>query len=92
MAEIITEFPTITRTRKSLYPWAEWMDGQIRQVREKEDFDSSLKTFVQGLYAHAKRHDIKVEVRTAVEEGIVCFRFLVDAAVSVPVDTQDEAA
>lgn len=92
MAEIIQEWPQITRTRKSLYPWGEWMDGQIRQVKEKVDFESSLKTFVQGLYAHAKRHGLKAEVRTAVEEGVVCFRFLTEEEPSAPVDVEDEAA
>lgn len=76
MAEIIEQWPTITRTRKSIYPWDEWTDGQIRQVTEGSDFVSSLKTFVQGLYAYAARHGAKVEVRTAPSDGVVAFRFV----------------
>lgn len=83
MAEIIEQWPTITRTRKSIYPWSEWMDGNIRQATEGKDFTSSLKTFVQGLYAHAARHGVKVEVRTAPAEGVVCFRFITEAEVAV---------
>lgn len=79
MAEIITEWPSIVRTRKSIYPWEEWTDGNIRQASEGVDFVSSLKTFVQGLYAYAARHNVKVEVRTAPSDGVVAFRFVSDA-------------
>lgn len=86
MAERVTEFPTVARQRKSIYPWDEWTDGSIWQVTEGVDFTSSLKTFVQGAYAHAKRHDLKVEVRTVTGEeghGVVVFRFVPAGATPV---------
>jgi len=75
MAIRIDSMPVTTRTRKSIYPWDEWTDGSIWQVTEGEDFTSSPKTFVQGCYAHAKRHGLKVEVRS-VGESVVVFRFV----------------
>lgn len=84
MAEILNQWPDITRVRTSRYPWDTWTDGQIRSVKEGEDFTSSLKTFVQGLYAYGKRHDLKVEVRTAPAEGLVAFRFIADQSVVGP--------
>lgn len=81
MATRVTEFPALSRARKSIYPWDEWTDGSIWQVKEGEDFTSNLKTFVQGCYAHAKRHGIKVEVRTIPDQGVVVMRF-------VPADAQ----
>lgn len=86
MAERVTEFPVVARTRKSIYPWAEWTDGSIWQAKVGVDFTSSVKTFVQGCYAHAKRHDIKVEVRSVPEDGIVVFRFVPADATSVALD------
>lgn len=78
MAEVINEWPDIMRnvTRKSRYPWSEWTDGQIRRVVAGEDFDSTLKTFVQGLYAYAKRHGYKVEVRQDTANDAAAFRFV----------------
>lgn len=76
MAQMIDQWPEITRTRKSRYPWDEWANGAIWQVQEGTDFDSSLKTFVQGLYAYAKRHESKVEVRSEPASGVVAFRFV----------------
>lgn len=76
MAEVIAEWPSIVRTRSAKYPWAEWSDGQIWKVAEGEDFESNLKTFVQGLYAFAKRHSMKVEARTDVPNSTVAFRFI----------------
>lgn len=94
MAEVIQEWPSIVRVRKSIYPWDSWTDGNIWQAKEKEDFVSSLKTFVQGLYAYAARHGVKVEVRTAPTDGIVAFRFVPagEAASngSAPVEAYDE--
>ena len=76
MATRIDEFPPTTRNRKSIYPWDEWTDGSIWQVKEGEDFVSTPKTFIQGCYAHAKRHGIKVEVRSVGDSGAVVFRFI----------------
>lgn len=78
MAEVITEWPSIMRnsTRKSRYPWNEWTDGQIRKVVAGEDFESTLKTFVQGLYAYAKRNGYKVEVRQDTANDAAAFRFI----------------
>jgi hypothetical protein len=79
MAQVLQEWPTISRTRQSKYPWSEWTDGEIRQVRKDEDFTSDVKTFVQGLYAYAKRHNMKVEVRTDADNDIAVFRFVAGA-------------
>lgn len=81
MATKIDVFPALVRQRSSIYPWGEWTDGSIWQAKEGEDFVSSLKTFVQGLYAHAKRHDLKVEVRSAPGDGVVAFRFIPSVSV-----------
>lgn len=79
MAQVLQEWPSISRTRQSKYPWSEWTDGEIWQVRKGEDFTSDVKTFVQGLYAYAKRHDMKVEVRTDADNDIAAFRFIAGA-------------
>ena len=71
MAEVLAEWPSIVRTRQSKFPWAEWTDGQIRQAQKGVDFESEPKTFVQGLYAHAKRHGKKVKVGTVNEDAVV---------------------
>ena len=91
VAEILEQWPTITRTRKSIYPWDEWTDGNIRQAKEGEDFSSSLKTFVQGLYAYANRHGAKVEVRTAPADGVVAFRFVPAGEVPSNGDQMDDS-
>lgn len=84
MAEVLTEWPSIVRTRQSRYPWSDWTNGQIWKVKEGEDFESNLKTFVQGLYAYGKRHGLKVEVRTDPNAGIAAFRYITDAQVATP--------
>lgn len=88
MAEILESWPNISRTRTSKYPWGEWTDGSIWQVKEGEDFASNLKTFVQGLYAYGKRHELKVEVRADAAQGIAAFRFVPSAQVA----EQEDAA
>lgn len=96
MAQILNEWPSISRTRSSKYPWESWTNGEIWQVRKDDDFTSDVKTFVQGLYAYAKRHDLKVEVRTDAEKEIAAFRFVAGAQIvqtdQAPVDEQAPAA
>jgi hypothetical protein len=76
VAQILQEWPTIQRTRTSKYPWDSWTNGEIWQVRAGEDFQSNVKTFVQGLYAYAKRHGMKVEVRADSDNDFAAFRFI----------------
>lgn len=92
MAEILDTWPTITRTRQSRYPWSEWTNGQIWQVKAGEDFESNIKTFVQGLYAYGKRHGLKVEVRTDMDNDIAAFRFVPGAASSDSSDVEQDTA
>lgn len=93
MAEVLDQWPSITRTRSSKYPWSDWSNGAIWQVTAGADFDSSLKTFVQGLYAYAKRHDLKVEVRADNDQNLAAFRFVPKAqVVESEVAEADQAA
>lgn len=90
MAQILQEWPSISRTRTSKYPWAQWTNGEIWQVKTGEDFESNVKTFVQGLYAYAKRHDMKVEVRTDADNEIAAFRFVTGTqTVEAPAQNSD---
>lgn len=89
MAEVLTEWPTIVRTRKAKYPWTEWTNGQIWKVAKDTDFESEPKTFVQGLYAHAKRHGGKVKVGTVGDTEVV-FAFS-EAPSTNGADTSTEA-
>ena len=68
MAKIISEFPTVGRTRSSKYPWGEWLDGQTRCLEkaflgDEGDFDCSPKSFRLSIYQAAKKAGVKV--RTA---------------------------
>lgn len=90
MAEVLTEWPSIVRTRQSRYPWSDWTNGQIWKVKEGDDFESNLKTFVQGLYAYGKRHGLKVEVRTDPTAGIAAFRYISGTQEAVAPTSEDE--
>ena len=90
MAEVLTEWPTIVRTRKAKYPWDEWTNGEIWKVSKGDDFDSEPKTFVQGLYAHAKRHGGKVKVGTLGEDAVVFSFSNPEGSSSATAPTADE--
>jgi hypothetical protein len=85
VAAVINEWPTVSRTRKSRYPWDEWTNGSIWQAKVGEDFDTSVKTFSQGLYAYGKRHGMKTEVRT-VDDTTVAFCFFPGEQVATPAE------
>ena len=81
MAEILSEGPTLTRTRTSTYPWAEWLDGEMRQLVEGVDYETSTLSMQAQVGSAAKRLGVKYRT-TATALGL---------AVEAILDWRDEA-
>ena len=81
MAKIINEWPTATRTRTSKYPWTEWMDGEMRQLVQGVDYETSTLSMQAQVGSAAKRLGVKYRT-TATELGL---------AVEAILDWRDEA-
>jgi hypothetical protein len=60
MAKVVNEFDF--RVRKSRYPWAEWLDGQIWKLTNGTDFDCTPSAFGNAAYRYARRHGMTVRV------------------------------
>jgi hypothetical protein len=73
MAKILKDsvFPTRTRSK---HPWDEWLDGQVWQLTEGEDFHGSRENFRAAAGAAAQNRHGKVRTRTGTENGV---RFMV---------------
>jgi hypothetical protein len=63
-----------TTPSRSRYPWDEWMDGGIWEVKRGEDFQVSEKSMASTLYAQARAKNQRVSVRVA--DGKVAFMFM----------------
>lgn len=49
--------------RPAKYPWKKWFDGERHFIQPGSDFNCSIESMRQQLYARAKRADRKLEVR-----------------------------
>tara|TARA_R100001244_G_scaffold53770_1_gene46631 strand:- start:58 stop:279 length:222 start_codon:yes stop_codon:yes gene_type:complete len=67
--KVLKELPAPTRSRSEKYPWTEWFDGTPRLLEEGIDYLSTTEGFRSCAYAAARRHAIKILVRT-LPEGI----------------------
>jgi len=67
--KVLDELPTPTRQRTEKYPWSEWFDGIPRLLEEGVDYLGKTEGFRSGAYAAARRHGVKILVRT-LPEGI----------------------
>ena len=61
---ILTELPAPTRNKAEKYPWAEWLDGTPRLLEKGVDYDCGTEGLRSGAYAAARRHAVKILVRT----------------------------
>lgn len=72
MATKLTEYEfTAGRSGKN-YPWAEWFDGEIWQIKQGTDFESKPKSMRSYLAKVAK--DKGVKVRTSLQDDGVVFQ------------------
>ena len=60
MARVLKSHEFGTRGGAAKYPWDEWMDGRIYEIKQGVDFDGKPAPFRAYLYQHAIRNGMKV--------------------------------
>ena len=65
MAKILEALPVqIRQGRTEQYPWTEWFDGQARLLESGIDYDAETISMKSCAYAAARRHGVKIALRT----------------------------
>ena len=62
--KVLTELPAQSRNRSEKYPWADWFDGGPGLLEEGVDYLGTTSGFRSCAYAAARRHAVKIAVRT----------------------------
>jgi len=69
MAKFLEELPAQIRAgRAEQYPWADWFDGQVRLLESGIDYDAETDSMRSCAYAAARRHGVKIAMRTVGED------------------------
>lgn len=71
MANKVDTFPAARGL--AAYPWEDWEDGSIWQIRHGEDFDIPVEGMSSSLYQRAKR--VCKRVKVAVRDDTITFQF-----------------
>lgn len=76
MAKVLASWQPHTPTG-TRYPWHEWADGRIWELKRGEDFPESLtpRDFTKNARAWARRNGRKVKARGSLGAGIVVLQF-----------------
>ena len=65
MAKLLQALPAqIRKGKPEQYPWADWFDGQARLLENGIDFDALPESMRSCAYAAARRHGVKISLRT----------------------------
>lgn len=65
MAKLLEALPAQIRAgRTEQYPWADWFDGQAWLLENGIDFDALPESMRSCAYAAARRHGVKISLRT----------------------------
>lgn len=67
MSEVVKEFEG-KRGRPPVYPWEDWMDGEIHKLYKGEDFNGEAKSFRVSAHRTAKSYGLKVHTEI-VDDG-----------------------
>lgn len=66
MAKILTEMPKKEGVgRTAIYPYDEWLDGQIRQLEVGEDFTAKPTSVITSVRSQAEKRGMKLRSRFA---------------------------
>jgi hypothetical protein len=61
MSRILTELPGGKSGRIPKYPYDEWLDGQVRELKRGVDFVPEARSFVGTFRQYALRHGIEAK-------------------------------
>jgi hypothetical protein len=78
MAKRLDAFPEDQMPDRRRYPWAQWTDGSVWEIRRGEDYDAATENMRVNLHMRADALTIKVRTRKVRDEngeGLV-FQFL----------------
>lgn len=94
MAKILTEMPKKTGGlgRKAIYPYDEWLDGQIRQLEPGEDYKAKPQSVVASIRQTAENRNMKLRSRFVLNDakeiiGIVIQAYVPNGDEEVPAET-----
>ena len=69
MAKLLSRLPDMIRQgRQEQYPWADWFDGQAWLLEQGIDYDAETDSMRSCAYAAARRHGVKISLRTIGED------------------------
>jgi hypothetical protein len=66
MAKRLDTFPTPAGAR---YPWEEWLDGSVWELRQGQDFTAKLPTFRANAQTQAKKRGGVIRSRRVEVDG-----------------------
>jgi hypothetical protein len=73
MSKILDQLPKSQTGFDSRYPWADWTDGRVWQIKRGEDFTIRPTVMYAQLGVHASRHGLKVVKR--LRGDVIAFQF-----------------
>ena len=72
MAKLLSRLPDMIRQgRQEMYPWADWFDGQAWLLESGVDFQAATLSMRSCAYAAARRHGVKIAMRTVGDDLIL---------------------
>jgi hypothetical protein len=75
MARRVESFQKNTVDAPRRYPWAEWSDGSIWEIRQGEDYDVPTENMRVNLHERAKQQVMKVRTEKITDEHGEGLRF-----------------
>ena len=63
MAKVLADFEINGKGRRTIYPWDEWLDGQIWQLTRGEDFKCKVLSFRMAAKYAAVTRGLNVDVQ-----------------------------
>jgi hypothetical protein len=78
MSKVLKAFNFDARGKRNVYPWDQWLDGRVHELRHGVDYTKGARSVISGAHSQAKKRGLVLRTSQPDDQTIVLQAILVE--------------